>query len=132
MRFLVTHPPDPRPSVIAGTVARLDAAAIDAFKRELLRAGCPNGILFDTRDVVLIRDKFESLEVDSLTEAVRLSTDELLANVPAADLDDRVLAWLRSMSASWSDALPRKPEAAATFISDVVPAVSGSSVRPVA
>jgi hypothetical protein len=54
--------------------------------------------------------------------------------VPGAQgtLDERVSDWLRSMAASWSDALPPERDVTGPFIMDVVPAVSGSSIRQVA
>lgn len=132
--FLVSHPPDPRPALVVETTAAIDAAAIGRLKQRMLGLGCPNGLLFDANECVIVRDTYSSLEADSLEEDGRVSTDLLLAQVrrPGRTLDQRVLDWLRSMSASWNTALPIDGAVAAPFITDIVPAVSGSQVREVA
>ena len=96
--------------------------------------GCPNGLLFDANECVIIRDTYTSLEPASLEEDGRVATDPLLTRVPAAQrsLNQRVLDWLRSMAAGWNAALPMDGAIAAPFITDIVPAVSGSHVRQVA
>jgi len=131
---LVSHPPDPRPALVVETTATIDAAAIDRLKQRMLGLGCPNGLLFDANECVILRDTYSSLEVDSLQEDGRVSTDLLLARVrrPDRSLEQRVLDWLRSMAASWNTALPVDGAIAAPFITDIVPAVSGSQVREVA
>ena len=133
MRFLVTHPPDPRPAVVVETVSRVDPAAIANLKEALLRLGCPNGLVFDADVCVILRDTYSSLEVESLAEDGRVATDRVLARVAnGRTLDQRVSDWLRSMASSWSNALPAEQDVAAPFLTDIVPAVSGSSIRQVA
>ncbi|AUX22370.1 uncharacterized protein SOCEGT47_028710 [Sorangium cellulosum] len=72
--------------------------------------------------------------IDSLEEEERVASDRLLARVrgPGRTMDQRVLDWLQSMAASWSAALPLDGDIAAPFITDIVPAVSGSHIREVA
>lgn len=134
MLFLVTHPPDPRPALVVETTARIDVAAVDRLKQRMLGLGCPNGLLFDANECLILRDTYSSLEVDSLTDDGRVSTDRLLARVRASGrtIDQRVLDWLRSMAASWNTALPVDGDVSASFITDIVPAVSGSHIREVA
>jgi hypothetical protein len=134
MIFLVTHPPDSRPALVVETTARIDDATIAQLKERMVGLGCPNGLLFDANECVIIRDTYTSLEPASLEEDGRVATDPLLTRVPAAQrsLDQRVLDWLRSMAAGWNSALPMDGAIAAPFITDIVPAVSGSHVRQVA
>ena len=100
----------------------------------MLGLGCPNGLLFDPDECLILRDTYSSLEVDSLEEDGRVATDRLLARVraPGRTIDQRVLDWLQSMAASWNTALPLDGDVAAPFITDIVPAVSGSYIREVA
>lgn len=132
--FSVNRPPDPRPALVVQTTARIDAQAIEQLKQRMLGWGCPNGLLFDQNECVILRDTYSSLDLTSLQEDGRVRTDPLLARVPDAGrtLEQRVLDWLRSMAASWNSALPLEGEVAAPFITDIVPAVSGSHVREVA
>jgi hypothetical protein len=132
--FLVTHPSDPRPALVVETIARIDAAAVDSLKQRMLGLGCPNGLLFDANECVILRDSYSSLDVDSLVEEGRVLTDRLLAKVPAAGhlMDRRVFDWLRSMATRWDTALPVDGDVAVPFITDIVPALSGSNVREVA
>jgi hypothetical protein len=133
MRFLVTHPPDPRPALVVETVSLVDEETLASFKELLLRLGCPNGLVFDQNDCVIVRDTYATLDVASLEEDARVATDRLLARVAnGRGLEQRVLDWLRSMAASWNEALPIEQDVAAPFITDIVPAVSGSSIRQVA
>ncbi|MGC4064928.1 MAG: hypothetical protein QM784_09855 [Polyangiaceae bacterium] len=134
MLFFVNHPPDPRPALVVETTTSIDAAVIDRLKQRMLGLGCPNGLLFDADQCVLLHDTYSSLEVDSLQEAGRVATNCVLARLPASSrtLDQRVLNWLQSMASSWSTALPLDGDIAAPFITDVVPAVSGSNIREVA
>jgi hypothetical protein len=132
--FLVNHPSDPRPALVVETTARIDAGVIDHLKQRMLGLGCPNGLLFDPDECLILRDTYSSLEVDSLEEDGRVETDRLLARVraPGRTIDQRVLDWLQSMAASWNTALPLDGDIAAPFITDIVPAVSGSYIREVA
>ena len=134
MLFFVTHPPDPRPALVVETTARIDAGVIERLKQRLLGLGCPNGLLFDANECLIVRDTYSSLEVDSLQVDGRVPTDRLLARVraPGRTIDQRVLDWLHSMAASWNTALPIDGDVAAPFIADIVPAVSGSNIREVA
>jgi len=132
--FFVVHPSDPRPALVVETTARVDAGEIDRLKQRMLGLGCPNGLLFDADECVILHDTYSSLEVDSLEEDGRVSTDRLLSRVraPGRTLEQRVLDWLQSMSASWNTALPIDGDVAAPFITDIVPAISGSYIREVA
>jgi len=134
MLFSVNHPPDPRPALVVQTTACIDAAAIDQLKQRMLGWGCPNGLLFDPNDCVILRDTYSSLEVGSIEEDGRVRTDQWLARLPAGGrtLDQRIFEWLRAMAASWNSTLPLDGNVAAPFIADVVPAVSGSHIREVA
>lgn len=134
MLFLVTHPPDPRPALVVETTTRIDAGVLDRLKQRMLGLGCSNGLLFDADECVIVRDTYSSLDVDSLEVDGRVPTARLLARVraPGRTLDQRVLDWLQSMSASWNTALPIDGDVAAPFITDIVPAVSGSYIREVA
>ncbi len=134
MLFLVTHPPDPRPALIVETTTRIDAEVIDRLKQRMLGFGCSNGLLFDADECVILRDTYSSLEIDSLEEDGRVLTERLLARVRGSGrtIDERVLDWLHSMAASWNTALPLDGDVAAPFITDIVPAVSGSHIREVA
>jgi hypothetical protein len=134
MLFFVNHPTDPRPALVVETTTRIDAGVIDQLKQRMLGLGCPNGLLFDADECVILHDTYRSLEIDSLQEDGRVVTNRVLALVPASSrtLDQRVLNWLQSMAASWNTALPLDGDIAAPFITDIVPAVSGSSIREVA
>jgi hypothetical protein len=132
MHFVVSHPPDPRPALIVETMNVVDEMAIDLVKKLMIRRQCPNALLFDDRDCVLLRDTYSNSSASSIEEE-RLDTASVLARVATrAGLDGRVFDWLRSMAASWSDALPTEPAVAGPFIADIVPAVSGSTIRQVA
>jgi len=133
MLFIVTHPPDPRPALFVETTARVEAGVIHRLKQRMLGSGCPNGLLFDESECVILHDTYRSLGEDSLEEDGRVSTDRLLSRVRARGrtIDQRVLDWLQSMSASWNTALPVDGDVAAAFITDIVPAVSGSHIDEV-
>jgi hypothetical protein len=133
--FLVTHPPDPRPALLVETTVRIDEGAVEQLKQRMLGLGCPNGLLFDDDECLILRDTYSSLDVDSLEEESRVPTDRLLARVrrgPAGTIDQRVLDWLQSMAASWNSTLPLDGDVATPFITDIVPAISGSQIREVA
>lgn len=98
----------------------------------MFSSGCPNGLLFDDRDCIILRDAYTSMDASSVIEDGRVATARLLAMVPArGSLDERVLVWLQSMSAAWNAALPND-HIGAPFITDIVPAISGSTIREVA
>jgi len=132
--FQVTHPPDPRPVLVVETTAHIDEGVIEGLKQRMLGMGCSNGLLFDADECLILRDTYTSLEVDSLQVDARVSTARLLARMPGPDvpMDQRVLHWLHSMAASWDTALPPDPDVTAHFITDIVPAVSGSDIHEVA
>lgn len=135
MLFLITHPPDPRPALVVQTTARIDEDAIGQLKQRMFGLGCPNGLLFDDDECLILRDTYTSLDVDSLEEESRVPTDRLLARVrsaPGRTIDQRVLDWLESMAESWNSTLPLDGAVAAHFITDIVPAISGSHIREVA
>lgn len=100
----------------------------------MLGLGCPNGLLFDANECLVLHDTYSSLEIDSLQEDGRVATNRLLELIPAnvRTLDERVLNWLHAMASSWNTALPLDGDVAAPFITDIVPAVSGSNIREVA
>lgn len=133
--FFVTHPHDPRPALVVETSARIDDDVIAELKERMLGLGCPNGLLFDPDHCVILHDTYSSLGADSLREDGRVATDAVLARVDASRanaLEQRVLKWLQSMASSWNTALPLDGDIASPFISDIVPAVSGSEIREVA
>ena len=133
--FFVTHPPDPRPALVVETTSRIDDEAIADLKERMLGLGCPNGLLFDADHCLILRDTYSSLEVDSLQEEGRVQTERVLDRVDPSRtnaLDQRVFRWLQSMATSWNTALPMDGDVATPFITDIVPAVSGSSIREVA
>jgi hypothetical protein len=134
MLVFVTHPPDPRPALVVETTERIDPSAVERLKQRMLGLGCPNGLLFDANDCVIVRDAYTSLDASSLEEDGRVPTERLLSRVraPGRSMDEQVLDWLRSMASSWSHALPLEGDVAAPFITDIVPAVSGSNIREVA
>jgi len=133
VRLLVNHPPDPRPALVVETVERVNPETIARLQHELYRLGCPNGLLFDESSCVVLRDTYSSMRPDSLVADSRVKTLDVLARVAnGRSLDRRVLDWVRSMAASWNDALPSEPDVAAPFITDIVTAVSGSSIHQVA
>jgi hypothetical protein len=120
---------------VVETTVRIDEDAIEQLKQRMLGFGCPNGLLFDDDECLVLRDTYSSLEVDSLEVESRVPTDRLLARVRGGSgrtIDQRVLDWLQSMAASWDSTLPLDGEVAASFITDIVPAISGSHVREVA
>lgn len=115
------------------TTTLIDAAAIDRLKQRMLGFGCPNGLLFDTNECLILHDTYSSLDADSLEEDGRVETDRLLARVRGrGSIEQRVLNWLQSMAASWNTALPLDGDMAAPFITDIVPALSGSHLSEVA
>ncbi len=134
MLLVATHPPDPRPALVIETTARIDAGAIDRLKQRMVGFGCPSGLLFDPDECLILRDTYSSLDADSLAEDGRVATDRLLARVRVrgGSLEQHVIDWLRSMAASWYTALPLENEMAAPFVTDIVPALSGSHLREVA
>lgn len=134
MLFFVTHPPDPRPALVVQTTSSIDANAIDELKQRMFGLRCPSGLIFDETTCVVLHDTYTSLGIESLREDGRVSTDKLLTRVHATGrtIDQRVFDWLQSMSSSWDAALPEASDVAAPFITDIVPAVSGSFVREVA
>jgi len=134
MLFLVTHPPDPRPALVVGTAVRIDADAMEELKQRMLGFGCSNGLLFDEDECLILRDTYRSLDVGSIEEDGRVPTDRLLARLPrkGRTIEQRVLDWLRFMAASWNAALPLDADVAASFLTDIVPAVTGSHIREVA
>ncbi len=133
MRFLLTPEGGSRPSVVVETHDRVESAAVAAFRKVLYGIGCPNGILFDQQRCVILRDSFASMNEDSIVEdSGALATDEVLARVGrAGTLDERVARWLGILSTSWDHALPEEPAVAAPFITDIVPAASGSLVHAI-
>lgn len=134
MLLFVTHPLDPRPALVVETTERIDANAVEQLKDRMFGLGCPNGLLFDTDECVIVRDTYTSLDANSLQEDGRVPTEHLLSRIRASgrSIDERVLDWLRSMASSWNTALPLEGDVAAPFIADIVPAVSGSNIRKVA
>jgi len=50
-------------------------------------------------------------------------------NVGPGSLDERVGRWLEMLSTRWDSALPLESKVAAPFITDIVPAASGSTLH---
>jgi hypothetical protein len=91
--------------------------------------GCANGLLFDSERCAILRDTFQSMTPDSIVaEEESVRTDDVLASAGTGSLDARVGRWLEMMSANWY-AAPSVEPAAAPFIADIGPAVSGSIVQ---
>lgn len=132
MRFIVTQPNETRPTLVVETCERISAERLLAFRSELFGMGCAHGLLFDDHEVAVLRDGFWTMSVDSVVEESRQRTDRVLVRAAGRTLDARVGDWLSRMSSSWGDALPEDRDAAAALLYDVVPALSGSSVRAAA
>jgi hypothetical protein len=79
--FVVTHAPDPKAALVVETVPRIDEATIAELKRRMFSSGCPNGLLFDDSECVIVRDTYTSMDVASLVEEKRVPTDRLPARV---------------------------------------------------
>lgn len=129
MRYIVLHDPDTRPALIIETCARITQDKIRKFREELFGRGCAHGLLFDPTRAVLVRDSFWTMSVESVQVDKELATEDVLAHATGPSLDARVQDWLGRMAASWNEALPDEDEAAAALLTDVVPALSGSSIR---
>lgn len=127
MRFLLTHPWETRPSLVVDTCPAIDTDAISRLRTVLHGLGCPNGLLFDDEQCIILRDSYSSMEPDSIVvEPERLPTGAVLASVPPDSLDERVARWLEVLTARWDVAMPLEPAIASPFIADIVPAASGS------
>jgi hypothetical protein len=111
------------------TLAEANDAAIATLRADLYGLGCPNGILFDARRCVIMRDTFENMDETGIQVDADVLTEAVLARAGGGSLDERVGRWLRMLSANWDGALPEEPSDAAPFIADIVPAASGSNVH---
>lgn len=129
MRYVLHHPGETRPSLVVQTTPRADARAVASLRQAMYGTGCPNGLLFDEHDCVILRDHFVSTQPESIQEDRRVSTDAVLPKAQAGQLDLRVERWLTDMAGDWDHALPSEPDIASAFIPDIVSAVSGSLVQ---
>ena len=127
MRFLLTHPLETRPSLVVDTCLTVETLTIERFRRDLHGLGCANGLLFDTKQCVILRDTYASMDEASIVvEGAPLDTNLVLANVTGYTLEERVERWLEVLSVHWDNALPSEPAIAAPFFANIVPAASGS------
>ena len=134
MKFLLTPPGGSRPTLVVETRAHVDAAAIAELSAEIYGLSCPNGLLFDEDTCVVLRDTFQDLQPTSIIEDARLPTARVLERLGPSrgrSLDDRVQQWLSTLCADWDQALPEDPALAAPFITDIVPAASGTIIHSV-
>ncbi|MEM9461664.1 MAG: hypothetical protein AAGF11_46305 [Myxococcota bacterium] len=126
--FYLRHPPDPRPSLVAQTCTRADQHAIEEFKELLHRIGCPDGLLFDASQCLVVHDSYSSMGPNSLRMEAAFPTDAVLAKLEQpghprlSSLDARVGLWVDLMSSRWEDAIADDPEIEAALLADVVPA----------
>lgn len=130
MKFLLSPRGSFRPSLIVETKEAVTKAAQGRLRDEMYRRSCPNGILFDTKVCVVLRDTFEDMGPDSVKAEPTLDTDIVLSLVQGANLDDKVQTWLELLSASWSHAIPTDP-AVSMLMYDVVPAAVGAEIHVV-
>jgi hypothetical protein len=127
MRFLLTHSADTRPSLVVDTCSAIDERAIARLRSDLHGLGCANGLLFDPRQCIILHDTYSTMDASAIVvEGPALDADLVLARVAGSNLDERVERWLEALSVRWDSALPIEPAIAAPFITDVVPAASGS------
>jgi hypothetical protein len=130
MRFLLTHASETRPSMLVYTCSAINEGEVSRLRDEMFGLGCANGLLFDPERCVILRDTFSSMAAESIAqEGDALRSDDVLAKVGGGSLDARVARWLEMMSTNWNSALPLDGATAAPFITDVVPAASGSMVH---
>lgn len=129
MRFVLVPEGGYRPSLVVDVVPDAgDEAVRHAFREALLGYGCSNGILFDAKACVLFHDSYTDMSPASIKVDAELGTDVVVARSGSGSLDARVERWLTLLTERWRDALPEGDDAA-PFITDVVPAASGSFVR---
>jgi hypothetical protein len=115
--------------LVVQTAIDADPLAVEALSRTMYGLGCPNGLLFDERVCVILRDHFSSMQADSIQVDQRLSTNAVLPVGTQGSLEARVERWLHQLARQWSSALPDEPEIASAFIPDIVSAASGSLVQ---
>jgi hypothetical protein len=116
--------------MLVRTCASIDEAEIRRLRDDMFGIGCATGLLFDSERCAILRDTFQSMTPDSIVAAEgSVRTADVLANSGTGSLDARVGRWLEMVSANWYAALSGQLAAAAPFISDIVPAVSGSIVQ---
>lgn len=130
MRFLLTPPSETRPSLVVETCTAIDDLIVQRLRDDLHGFGCPNGLLFDAQRCVILRDSYGTMGPESIqVEPDSPSTNAVLANVAPGTLDERVARWLEMLSSRWDTALPLEAAVAAPFITDIVPAASGSMLH---
>lgn len=131
----MTPPGGSRPTLVVDTRPNIDEAAIAELRADLHGYACPNGILFDDRRCLILRDTFDSLDESSIIVEKQLSTSDVLGRLGAVDegrpLEVRVERWLEMLSASWDQALSLEPEVSGPFLSDIVGAAAGSTVHAI-
>ena len=131
MRFLIVPEGGYRPTLVVDVVRDAgDEAVRQAFRETLFGVGCSNGILFDEKTCVLFHDSYSDMSPESIKVDAEVGTGVVLARSGSGSLEARVERWLTLLTERWHDALPDGDDAA-PFITDVVPAASGSFVHPV-
>jgi hypothetical protein len=130
MRFLVIPERGYRPSLIVDVVENASDQTVRAqFCNDLFGKGTSTGILFDAKTCVLLHDSFSDAGPQSFVVDAELSTEAVLARTgTVGSLEARVERWLTLLTERWHDALPTG-DSGNPFITNVVPAASGASVR---
>lgn len=134
MRFYLTPPGGFRPTLVVETREVVDDTAIAELSADLYGLSCPNGILFDEERCVILRDTFASMDESSVKVDGELATKDVLGRLATdgmrtRSLGERVKQWLDILSTNWDQALPLEPTVVEQFLTDIVPAASGSDVR---
>jgi hypothetical protein len=135
IRFLLRHPPDPRPVlIIQASDQDTSTASLRDFRNFLFAQGCPNGLIFDSRNCHIFRESYTSLKAESIQEDAQVSTNEVLRkmNHPGTpkpvSVERRVERWVELLTTKWEDAIPDEPEISRHFFSDIIPAATQASV----
>lgn len=134
MRYLLRHPPDPRPSLVVQTCPKTDDSILLEFRRLLYGMGCSSGLLFDPSACLVVHDSFSSLGPDSLAVTDKVPTADVLSKLQRPgypkppNLDRLVKLWLEMLAVGGQDALPDEDTVATALITDVLPAAVGAVV----
>ncbi len=118
-----------RPSLVVQASEEMTALEEEQLRAQMYGMSCPSGLLIDPRECVVLRDKYSTMEPDSIVVVGRLATERVLAAVPAGPHVQRVERWLRMLSSQWDLALPTDSETAGLILSDIVPAALGADLR---
>lgn len=133
MRYTLTQGIDPKSTLVVDVCGEINDRAIEGLKRFMHGYGCANGLLFDERVCVLLRDTFSDMSVASIQEERRIPTQVLLGTLGSSDagpLAVRVGRWLQLLASSWQTAVPTDSSDAQELICDVVPAAAGAAIHP--